>query len=567
MSLKNLKLLLVLSLGFALFGVGCGGLPDPGVPTITGVTPGSIKAGSAGREITLTGTNFAPPTTATVAGVAHPVTFQSSDSLRLSLTTSELSAAGTARIVLSNPAPKGGTATVDQPILSSAAAFSPPSIDAYRSSPSAPVYYINGVSGNDSADGRSPATAWKTLTRLHGVILKPGEAVRLARGSVFAHQMILFDDASAGSAEAPVVIEAYGTGAPPTISDPRALWNVDLPFTAVSFGPKSHYITLLDLRIVDAGEVVGISLDNHSEHIVLAGNEVDGASTGLSIGGEHQKIIANYIHNIGAKGGNSGIGTGFVGKDIEFAWNRFVNCIVNLPDGSKDGGAFEFYNYRGAPPDNEGYDYVSDDIRIHHTLIDGCYDFMESYGAVTRLLIAYNVYINSDVEAIEFHFDHTEPLDALTHLLTYDVRIENNTFVPTQPANPGGWGIIGLLADPNNAALNSDPTKSNLILRNNIFATNYKVWASNVMGSHFVHDHNVFWFSGNGKIESAGNGSLAASELIADPQFVDFANRDLRLKSTSPARDKAASASYAVDLVQTTVPTSGTADIGAYEFR
>jgi len=559
----NLRLLRVLSVGFTLFAVGCGGTSSPGVPTITDITPSSIKAGSVAQDITLTGTNFAPTTTVSIAGIVHPITYQGAEALRLSLSASELSATGTAKIVLSNPAPSGGTATVDLPINASAVAFSSPSIDAYRPADSAPAFYINASSGNDKTDGRSPATAWKTLDRLHDQVLKPGDVVRLARGSVFAQQMLLFDNQSAGSAAAPVVIEAYGTGAPPTISDPRALWDKTKPFTAVGFGPGSHYITLLDLRIKDAGEVVGISLDDASDHIVLAGNEIDGASTGLSIGGEHQKILSNYIHDIGSKGGNSGIGAGLVGKDLEIGWNRFVNCFVKLLDGSTDGGAFEFYNLRSV----ERYEYVSDDIRIHHNLIDGCYDFMEAYGAVTRMLIAYNVYINSDVEAIEFHFDHTEPYDSQTHLLSYDVRIENNTFVPTQPANPGGWGIIGLLMSSDPKMLNSDPTKSKLILRNNIFVTNYKIWAQNVMGSQFVHDHNIFWFSGKGQIESSGNANKTALEQIIDPQFVDYANRNLSLKATSPAINVGAAASYALDVLQAAVPMGSAPDIGAYEYK
>ena len=139
------------------------------MPTITGVTPGSIKAGSVARDVTLAGTNFAPKTTVSIAGVVHPIIYQEADALCLSLSASEFAAKGTAKIVLSNPAPDGGTATVDLLTNANAVAFPIPDIDTYRPADSASAFYINASNGNnkDDGDGHSPATAWKTLDRLH----------------------------------------------------------------------------------------------------------------------------------------------------------------------------------------------------------------------------------------------------------------------------------------------------------------------------------------------------------------------------------------------------------------
>ncbi|MBK9616189.1 MAG: hypothetical protein IPO35_12040 [Uliginosibacterium sp.] len=425
------------------------------------------------------------------------------------------------------------------------------------------------MNGLDTNDGRSPAKAWKTLDQLHKVSLVPGDVVRLARGSVFKNQHLLLDHAN-GSASAPVIIEAYGTGEPPTIDDPRALWDKTKRFDAV--GTSGAYIHILDIRVRNAASVQGVNLGFGSHHVVVGGMEIDAAAGGISVSGEHHKILSNYIHDIGSKGSPSGgICVLVVGKDLEFAWNRLVSCVVNdLP--TPDGSAFEYYGYVG--PSNGGYNYVSDDIRIHHNYIDSALLFMEAYGAVTRMQIAYNVYVNGAESALEFHFDHTEPLDTLDHKLIYDVKIENNTIVPLQPAKPGGWGVVGMLRDLQDPARNTDPMLSSIVLRNNLIVTNHKI-THNAMGAKFVHDHNIYWLTGAGKFDTSGTASLGSSDRILDPQFVSFSLQgervntstlDLRLKATSPAINAGATAGYAMDYLKNPVPRGGAPDIGAYEF-
>ena len=435
-----------------------------------------------------------------------------------------------------------------------------PGVDAYRPPASAPGYYVDSVNGSDTADGRSPSTAWKTLGRIHNVVLVPGDVVRLARGSVWAYQHILLDNKSAGSATAPVVFEAYGTGEPPTISKPRALWDSSVPFAAVFFDSGSSYITVLDLRVEDC--TVAVSMPDDSNHITIAGNEILRCGDGVGISGEYQKLLSNYIHDIGTsvEGNGGGIGAGMSGgSHLELAWNHFKNCW--LPDSAigPDGGAFEYYGRTVNGTGTESY-YLSDDIQIHHNVIEGSYDFMESYGNVTNMVIAYNVYVNGLNEALEFHLDDSEH-STWTHECTYDVRIENNTFAPMDQ-NPGGWGIVGMLFDSNHPP---DSSKSRIVTRNNIFVTNYKVIAQNVLGNNFVHDHNMYQLVGGGEL--GANWTLNATESIADPKFVDYANLDLRLTAGSPAIDVGGASSYNVDVLGTAVPTGKAPDMGAYEWH
>jgi hypothetical protein len=86
------------------------------------------------------------------------------------------------------------------------------------------TYYLDPV-GSNSADGLSPGTAWRTLDRLHGVVLAPGDRVLLRGGARFTG-MLQLDQADAGNAAKPVTIGSYGQGratiAPDTDATPRS---------------------------------------------------------------------------------------------------------------------------------------------------------------------------------------------------------------------------------------------------------------------------------------------------------------------------------------------------------
>lgn len=47
------------------------------------------------------------------------------------------------------------------------------------------TWYLDAINGNDKANGRSPATAWKTLKKLESVFLQQGDTILFKRGSVF----------------------------------------------------------------------------------------------------------------------------------------------------------------------------------------------------------------------------------------------------------------------------------------------------------------------------------------------------------------------------------------------
>ena len=76
-------------------------------------------------------------------------------------------------------------------------------------------YFVDAVNGNDSWAGTSPATAWKTLSKVQNSSFSPGDAILLMRGCVWRESLI---PPSSGSSGSPITFGSYGSGAKPIIN-------------------------------------------------------------------------------------------------------------------------------------------------------------------------------------------------------------------------------------------------------------------------------------------------------------------------------------------------------------
>ncbi len=129
-------------------------------------------------------------------------------------------------------------------------------------------YYLDSKNGSDSNSGLSPSQAWKSLDRLAGVTLAPGDSILLRRGSSFIGR---FDISAQGTSDARIVIDAYGEGDRPCISAP------DSSLYAVAIR-NSDYVTLQNIEVVNTGSVrmakrtgVAVECENYgvSHNIIL----------------------------------------------------------------------------------------------------------------------------------------------------------------------------------------------------------------------------------------------------------------------------------------------------------
>lgn len=149
------------------------------------------------------------------------------------------------------------------------------------------AYHVDSVAGNDRADARTAATAWRSLARLNRARLRPGDEVLLAPGSVWTEPLVI---TRSGRRQKPIVIRPAGPGPRPRI---------------------------------DAGGVAdqGVAIRN-AEYVELSGIEVtnDGppgpARIGVLVAAENAGVVRGialrdlYIHDVrgtNARKDNGGI--------------------------------------------------------------------------------------------------------------------------------------------------------------------------------------------------------------------------------------------------------------------
>lgn len=93
--------------------VTIGGQPNP-VPSISGLNPNSVAAGSIGFVLTVNGSNFVSGTTVNWNGNARATTFVSATQVTANISAADIVTAGIINITVSNQSPGGGTSNTVQ---------------------------------------------------------------------------------------------------------------------------------------------------------------------------------------------------------------------------------------------------------------------------------------------------------------------------------------------------------------------------------------------------------------------------------------------------------------------
>ncbi|HTR68501.1 MAG TPA: right-handed parallel beta-helix repeat-containing protein, partial [Terriglobales bacterium] len=149
-------------------------------------------------------------------------------------------------------------------------------------------YYVDSKQGDDNGTGRTPGSAWKTLTRIDATTFSPGDHILLKSGSVFTGQLW---PKGSGRDGAPIVIDQYGGDAKPIIN------GSGLAEDAVLL-KNQEYWEISNLEITNHGKKparrrgVHIAADNCGElhHIYLRSlevHDVNGADNDKVNGGIH----------------------------------------------------------------------------------------------------------------------------------------------------------------------------------------------------------------------------------------------------------------------------------------
>ena len=410
-----------------------------------------------------------------------------------------------------------------------------------KPTPGGGAYYVNSITGSDSNLGTITAP-WKTLKNVDGHSFAPGDTIYFARGSGFTGGFMI---SSSGRQGRPITFTAYGSGAAPRFSNPN--YSV---LNGNAIRVTGSYIVIDDLYFHDCAtapsgtpggsqKVGAIFITPTAEHNVVRNCEITRSPMCIHVYGQYNLITHNYIHDNTdfETRGWWAVAVMFCHSNNEASYNLIVNCRQPSPQYVADGGAFEL----------DDRVYPKSNIYIHHNRTYGNQGFFETVGGITsveeNIVIAYNI-------AEDYQW-FASPNDCP------NLRLENNTII--RYLNNGSLTAM--------FRIGGDYPSS---VRNNIFviANGPRVFEGRKNGWDYIrHDHNLFFSIDPVPIEEPqGQGvPLNEGEKIADPMFVDFANRDLHLRPGSPAIGGGIPLGFSRDFDNRQVPLDAAPDLGAYQ--
>ena len=117
------------------------------------------------------------------------------------------------------------------------------------------TYYVSN-DGDDSNDGKTPDTAWKTLEKVRTTAMNPGDGVRFRRGDLFRGFLL---------AQEGITYAAFGEGEKPKLYG----WDKSLSDAALwELYDAEHHIWKMTEKILDCGTLVFNDGEAHSRKLI-----------------------------------------------------------------------------------------------------------------------------------------------------------------------------------------------------------------------------------------------------------------------------------------------------------
>lgn len=397
-------------------------------------------------------------------------------------------------------------------------------------------YYIDSNYGNDTNDGRTKKSPWKSLSRIEQQEILPGDTLFFKRGSSYSEQLTI---KYSGEKDKPIVITEYGDKSLKVVSFTNVTFNPKIQKFGNCIRLKGNYIIVENLYFhdtvaeldEDAGsflimwELGAIYIDKDAKNCIVRNNEIFNCGVGIKSYGQYAKIEYNYIHDCNRvlkKWGWGPIAI-WLGADYqEVSYNKIINYSAVHPNitwgknsygEGADGGAIEIDDARN-PKSN---------ISIHHNYSRDNQGFIE----VTWK----DVKQNPKYENFVIHHNVSDDYQQFIALWRgANCHIENNTII-RRKVNENEWGVF-----------NITQFNSKNIIRKNIIVTEKNVVVFNVgrlksAKPNSIIENNMYWSNTNElNIGFEGPGD---SPIFSNPQFLRYKigkkSNDFLLKKNSPA--------------------------------
>ena len=323
------------------------------------------------------------------------------------------------------------------------------------------TYYVDAVNGDDSNDGTTPETAWKTLTKASSIRkLTEGGSILLKAGCVWNGEQLEVKNAT-GTEENPIVIGSYGEGADPVINGNGANWSADSKeeLAAVHIY-NSENIIIENLEITNWDSSAGEEYAQSSK--LLSGLVVENKDAGEL---ENVVIRNNKIHDVNGRmaGGSEKAAGGLI--------------VVVTGGGSNHTGTVESYYAGLTIESNEVYNVCHEAI------------YMESVWASRKLVggtssdtgyqnAGNSGWIGSSDVVIENNYVHDVAGDGIVPINTTDCLVQYNLIDNSADTN---WNYAN---NPNHAALWTWDTDNVTFRYNEACNTSKAGWNLGISGTN-----------------------------------------------------------------------------------
>lgn len=423
--------------------------------------------------------------------------------------------------------------------------------------PSGPqTLYVDCVAGNDTNDGTSTTTAWRTMAQANRAELEPGDSLLFKSGCEWKGQKGLLAH-WVGTETEPITIGRYATGAAPRITDAgnygisvTGQWQIIDGFS-VSFKP---------VNVLACGQPVGtyyaLKITEGGAHNVITHNLLTTATAGLHVSassGGFNLITANTLtgNNVMQATGDPD-GFGELG-----AWGMLLR-------GGNDEISYNYFGDNRAVCIKPGYSYLfSNSVEIYEAHND---------------IIHHNRSVNDRV----FSELGGSPYDKASDN-TYEYNLVTSTmagarFITTRGALNTEFGPVFRTTATRNTINYTGQDSQGLVCglgcSPDILSASYNIF--DVAGKAIYFDDtmtqvaNMVWSHGAPVyVQDGGRLRIAtgttAELIVADPRFVNPANGNYRLRASSPAIGAGGPSGYLTDLQGDPSDTDGP-DLGAYEY-
>jgi hypothetical protein len=413
------------------------------------------------------------------------------------------------------------------------------------------TYFVDCSNGRDGANGTSQSTAWKTLGRANRAKLRPGDTLRLKRGCTFAGPLVA---GWAGTAAAPITINAYGNGALPVIQNAKQA-NIEIrgsnqiiEYLATNHAPGSFDRVDNNCNQQAYGWRLGAQFVGANNN-VLRNSRLSGASIGVFVNdnSRNNRIMNNQIVN------NTGL------------WDNLDSTGVLLRGDGNEIGRNHFQGNRSRCKPNKSISielFNATNSNIHHNTAYGDRVFAElgvgGGGTARDNTIAYNIHTTdfspNSGNGARFIVTHGPGVQFGP---VWNTKLLNNTVYYTG-------------SDSQGVVCQGACTADVVTLRNSIIVARTKVVYVGA-GHSIAESHNLYWHPDGSppKHNFVQNLTMASSSIQAAPKFVNPGSRNFHLRADSPAINRAGPAAinngYSQDIDGDKIPVGGNPDIGVDE--